>query len=165
MKKQLIQDAIKESLDNVARLELFNAYLYNVAAAVAKSAGLFGIALKFSRESDDEVQHHRDVVEYLNQRGCLFVPGEITAPVLTDETIKGLITAAYNQEVLTEKAYIELGSLALNTGVHATYQFVHEVLEHQTASVGEYADLIARIEQAATNEAALLLIDQEIGKV
>lgn len=164
MKKQLIADAIKDSLDNVARLELFNAYLYNAGAAVAQSAGWQGLAKKFNRESDEEVKHHRAAVDFLNSRGCTFTPSPISSPVI-EGGLKEMVTAAYDQECFTEQAYVSLGALALSLGDLATYQFVMEVLDHQVPSTGEYADWMARIELAANNEAALLLIDQEIGNV
>jgi len=43
-------------------------------------------------------------------------------------------------------------------------QALHFFLEKQRTSSGEYRDWITRLDRAGTNEAALLLIDQELGE-
>ena len=45
----------------------------------------------------------------------------------------------------------------------STQQHLLQFLEIQTKSVGEYGDLLARLDRAGANEAAILMIDNELG--
>jgi ferritin len=45
-----------------------------------------------------------------------------------------------------------------------TQQFLLHSIEDQRKSVGELGDLMARLERAGTNEAAILILDQELGE-
>ena len=165
MKNLLINEAIKKSLDDLAKLEMFNSYLYHQLSATCQAYGFFGASKKYNAEALEEVKHYQDVVDFINQRGGLVEAQPISIPVFAYETLGDTLRSAYDQEVLTENAYKELGSLALSVSDHVTYQFVHEVLEHQAESVGEYADLIARYELTQGDPSAILLIDQELGTI
>lgn len=165
MKTLLINEAIKKSLDDLAKLELFNSYLYHQLSATCQALGYFGASKKYNAEALDEITHYQAVVDFINQRGGLVAPQPISTPVFEYNTLGDTLNSAYDQEVLTENAYKELGSLALSVGDHTTYQFVHEVLEHQSESVGEYADLIARYNLTQNDPSAILLIDQELGNL
>jgi len=165
MKTLLISEAVKSSLDDLAKLELFNSYLYHQLSAHSQVYGYFGASKKFNAEAIEEVKHYQDVVDFINQRGGLVTAQPISMPMLTCTNLGEMLISAYEQEVLTENAYKQLGSLALSLSDHNTYQFVHEVLEHQGESVGEYADLIARYSLTNGDACAILLIDQELGNV
>lgn len=165
MKTLLINDAIKATLDDLAKLELYNSYLYHNLSAWCQNYGYFGAAKKFNAEAVEEIKHYQDVVDFINQRGGMVTAQPISMPVLTTLNLSDCIESAYEQEVLTENAYKELGSMALAVSDHVTYQFVHEVLEHQAESVGEYGDLMARLKVTNQEASAILLIDQELGNV
>jgi ferritin len=45
-----------------------------------------------------------------------------------------------------------------------TAQFLLQFLEIQRKSIGEYGDLLARLQIADDNAAALLMIDNELGQ-
>ena len=76
------------------------------------------------------------------------------------KTLADAIERAYKQEVDLGKKYTTWhGQVDPMTG-----QFLLQFLEIQRKSIGEYGDLLSRLEIADDNAAALLMIDQELGK-
>jgi ferritin len=165
MKTQLITQQLAARLHDLARTEFFNAYLYRTLAASMQYAGYFGAQKHFMQEADDEIKHYQAVVDFLNSRGVPMVA--LALPPLPDAptTLPDALAGAYNQEVFTENAYKSLGADAQRAGDAPVYQFVMEVMEHQSASTGDYADLITRCNIAGNDPAALLMIDTEIGNL
>ena len=76
------------------------------------------------------------------------------------KTLADAIERAYKAEVDLGKKYTTWhGQVDPMTG-----QFLLQFLEIQRKSIGEYGDLLSRLELADDNAAALLMIDQELGK-
>jgi ferritin len=162
MKKELISKPLKQALDKLANLELYNSHLYKHIANVCQMMGYFGAQKHFLKESAEEVEHYQKVVDFLNDAGCLADIGSIKAAEFKGDSLMEVLMAAYNQEVITENHYVDLADKCMGDD-HVVYDFAIHVLQHQRKSVGEYGDLIARLERVKDNSSGILTIDKELG--
>ena len=79
----------------------------------------------------------------------------------TIETLSDAIETGYETELELYNNYKEWYSETSDDPV--VQQFLLQFLEIQRTSVGEYGDLLARIDLVDQDKAGMLLIDQELG--
>jgi ferritin len=163
MKKQLIDKKLKSELDSLADLELYNSHLYKYVANWCQMMGYFGAQKHFLKEASEEITHYQNVVDFLNDGGCLLNLGQVDAPTDKFTNLGDVLMAAYQQEVYTENAYKTLAQNSMSDD-HIVYNFALKVLKHQRKSVGEYGDLIARYELVKNDTCGVLIIDKELGE-
>ena len=162
----LLSEATENDLQLACNEELYASRLYQHISNQLTYLGYFGAASHFKNESDDEISHYRKHVDYLNDRGSVadvpkspyFSTGE---PAV--ESLKDALTLAYEAELSLGKKYEEWYKNALDEDV-TTAQYLLQFLEIQRESVGEYSDLLARLDLCEGNPAALLMIDKELGE-
>lgn len=161
--KSLLKKPIRDMLQQAISNELYASALYKHCANRMQRAGYLGAAKFFLGESEDELKHYQRHVEYMNDMGdCADVPGVQAM----DEDVPDLRTAvqvAYDTEAQLMQDYNGWYGDCLKAGDHVTARHLLFFLEVQQTSVGEYGDLLARLEVAGDNSAALLEIDEGLG--
>ena len=162
MPKSLLSDDIKAMLDEAAHAELYASNLYRYMANQLQRLGYFGAQKFFLAESASELEHYQLHANYQNDSGAV---APVPAIEAMDEPVKSLrdaIETAYATEFQLEKDYSRWYSACQNDPV--TAEFLRQFLTIQRKSVGEFGDLIARLEIAKDNSAAILAIDTELGQ-
>ncbi len=148
-------------LDDAIHSELYASNLYKHVANRLQKLGYFGAQKFFLAESATELEHYQINVQFQNDVGAV---AEVPAIEAMDEPINSLRDAlelGYETELQLYEDYKSWYKQASSDSV--VQQFLLQFLELQRKSVGEYGDLIARLNQAGDDKAALLLIDQELG--
>lgn len=148
-------------LDDAIHSELYASNLYKHVANRLQKLGYFGAQKFFLAESATELEHYQLNVQFQNDVGAV---AEVPAIEAMDEPINSLrdaIELGYETELQLYEDYKGWYRQASSDSV--VQQFLLQFLELQRKSVGEYGDLIARLNQAGDDKAALLLIDQELG--
>ena len=148
-------------LDDAIHSELYASNLYKHVANRLQKLGYFGAQKFFLAESATELEHYQINVQFQNDVGAV---AEVPAIEAMDEPINSLrdaIELGYETELQLYEDYKSWYKQASSDSV--VQQFLLQFLELQRKSVGEYGDLIARLNQAGDDKAALLLIDQELG--
>ena len=141
--------------------ELYAAHLYRHVANQLQRLGYFGAQKFFLAESADETAHYQKIADFMNDRGDVARLPQIPA---IDEKITGLrdaIESAYDTELQLCEDY-EAGYRRCTSLI--TQQFLLQFLEGQRKAVGEYGDLLARLDRAGADAAAILIIDKELGE-
>lgn len=162
MPKSLLSPEVKACLDEAVHAELYAANLYKHIANQVQRLGYFGAQKFFLAESASELEHYQIHANYQNDSGTV---ASIPAIEAMDEpigTLRDAIEAAYDTELQLEKDYIRWYSACTKDPV--TAEFLLQFLRGQRKSVGEYGDLLARLDLAGDDRAALLQIDNELGK-
>ena len=162
MPKSLLSPEVKACLDEAVHAELYAANLYKHLANQLQRLGYFGAQKFFLAESASELEHYQLHANYQNDSGTV---ASIPAIEAMDEpigTLRDAIEAAYDTELQLEKDYIRWYSACTKDPV--TAEFLLQFLRGQRKSVGEYGDLLARLDLAGDDRAALLQIDNELGK-
>ena len=160
--KNLLDKSIEANLQEAVQSELYASHLYKSLANQLQRIGYFGAQKHFLNEAADELTHYQKLADFLNDRGS--VAGLPALEHITDRvvTLRDAIEIAYETELQLGNDYDRWYASASKDPT--VQQFLLFYLEQQRTSVGEYGDLLARLDRAGTNEAALLLIDQELGE-
>ncbi|MGZ4968050.1 MAG: ferritin-like domain-containing protein [Methylobacter sp.] len=159
MLKKLISHPVEQALQEAIQSELYASNLYKHLANQCQRLGLFGAAKYFHNESADELTHYQRISDYLNDRGSV---AEVPAIEACDESVTTLgdaLNAAYDAEADLGSKYEKWYKAVDPT----TQQFLLQFLEIQRISIGEYGDLLSRLNLAGDDRCAILIIDAELG--
>lgn len=159
--KMIISAELKNLLDDAVHSELYASNLYKHLANQVQRLGYFGVQKFFLRESATELEHYQLHANFQNDVGTV---AEVPAIEAMTESIKSLSDAmelAYDTEMELYNNYKKWYAKAASDP--AVQQFLLQFIEFQRTSVGEYGDLLARIQLVDQDKAGMLLIDQELG--
>lgn len=159
MPKNTLKPEVEQLLQDAVHSELFAAHLYRHLAAQMQRLGFFGASKFFREEASSELEHYEKHVGYLNDRGSCAQTPELVAISDTMISLNHAVTTAYNTELQLMQDYADWSEAA----DPVTRQFLLQFLEIQRTSVGEYGDLLTRLERAGADPAGILIIDKEMG--
>lgn len=157
--KSLLSKSVETLLQEAVHAELYAAHLYRHVANQSQKLGYFGAHKHFLAASSEETEHYQKHAEYLNDSGSV---AKLPAIEAIDEAVMSLSDAleiAYETELQLGKDYERWFKESDPT----TQQHLLTFLAEQRESVGQYADWLARLARAGSNEAAILIIDTELG--
>ena len=160
--KMIISAEHKAMLDDAVHSELYASNLYKHVANELQRIGYFGATKFFLAESADELTHYQRHVEFQNDVGTVAKIPMIEAMDEPIKTLSDAIELGYETELELYNDYKKWYAKADSDPV--VQQFLLQFLEIQRTSVGEYGDLLARIELVDQDKAGMLLIDQELGE-
>lgn len=159
--KMIISADCKKMLDEAVHSELYASNLYKHLANQLQRLGYFGASKFFLNESADELKHYQLHVEFQNDVGTVAKVPMIEAMNETIETFSDAIETGYETELELLNNYQDWYREAADDPI--VQQFLLQFLEIQRISVGEYGDLLSRIQLVDQDKAGMLLIDQELG--
>ena len=157
--KSLLSPQVKAILDEAVSQELYASHLYRHVANQCQRLGYFGAQKFFASESADELEHYQLHADYQNDRGATAAIPSL--PAITDRvaSFRAAIELGYETEVALGEKYADWYARADVT----TQQFLLQFIEIQRKSIGEYGDLISRLDRSGDDECGIIIIDQEIG--
>jgi ferritin len=156
MKKLLSNEEI-ELVNELAKQELIASHSYLHIANCMRNKGFFGAEKFFESESLDEREHYNTWAKFMNDMyEEVEVPALEAVTMEADTLLEAIEVALEMEEELLSKYEDACGNKVSPKLLIKLYDFI----EIQTKAVGEYADLLARVN--LTNES--ILIDQELGK-
>ena len=161
MLKTIISPSNKANIENAVYSELYASNLYKHLANQLQRLGFFGAQKFFAEESGSELEHYRKHVEFLNDVGSVAGLPEIDAMNDKVTSLRDAIQIGYDTELQLYQDYKKWYSAAADDPV--VQQFLLQFLDIQRESVGEYGDLLVRLDIAGDDKCALLIIDQEMG--
>ena len=157
----IISANLKAVLDEAVHAELYAANLYKHIANQLQRLGYFGAQKFFLKESASELEHYQLHVDFQNDVGTVAKVPSIEAMNEPIKTFSDAIELGYETELELYENYKDWYEQA--SGDPVVQQFLLQFLELQRTSVGEYGDLLARIQLVDQDKAGMLLIDQELG--
>lgn len=157
----IISANLKAALDEAVHAELYASNLYKHIANQLQRLGYFGAQKFFLKESASELEHYQLHVDFQNDVGTVAKVPMIEAMNESIKTLSDAIELGYETELELYDNYKDWYQQASADPV--VQQFLLQFLELQRTSVGEYGDLLARIQLVDQDKAGMLLIDQELG--
>lgn len=158
--RNFLKPEVQAILNKAVHSELFASNLYKHLSNHMQRMGYFGAQKFFAGESADEMTHYQKLADYMNDRGSVANIPMVEAMTDKPESLLDAFEVAFDTEVQLmedyEKWYDKADCI--------TQQFLLQFLEIQRLSVGEYGDLLARMQLAGDDRCGLLLIDQELGQ-
>ena len=160
--KMIISAEHKKMLDEAVHSELYASDLYKHLSNQVQRLGYLGAAKFFLKESKDELKHYQLHADFQNDVGAVADIPVVEAMREPIKTFSDAIETAYETELELYNNYKGWYSDASDDPV--VQQFLLQFLEIQRTSVGEYGDLLSRINLVDQDKAGMLLIDQELGE-
>lgn len=161
MLKSLLTKSTEAMLNEAVQAELLASNLYKHVSNQLQRLGYFGAQKHFAEASSEELTHYQKIADFLNDRGTSAKIPTIAAMTEEVSSLFDAIDLAYSTELELERNYVRWYK---GTDDIIVQQFLLFFLEEQRKSVGAYGDLIARLDRAGDNEAAILMIDQELSE-
>jgi len=163
MRKKLLDQSCVGKFEQAIKYELYHAQLYRHLASQMQGVGYFGAQKKFLSEIPEENGHAQNHIDFLNDMGITVGMPKTDAISNKVTTLKNALTEAMEAEYDLLEYYKEL---AKTEGMEypEILQHLLPYVEIQRKTVGEYGDLLARVELAKDDACALLIIDKELGK-
>ncbi len=152
MVTSLLKPEIKAWLDKSIASELYASNLYKHIANQLQRLGLFGAQKYYLKESGEELVHYQKIVDYINDMGDVATIPSI--PKMSDKinSLMDALEISYETEYELMKQYQEFYEKAEDEYKDCvTGTFLIEFLQIQRKSVGEYADLISRLQLNPTD--------------
>ena len=159
--KSLLSKSDKEKLNEAVGLELRASNMYKYFATCMQKKGLFGFQSYFYKESEEELKHHKILTDFFNDRGDEADMPKVESVDEDGQTVLELFQLAYDFELDLEQFYTDFYN---DTDDVTIKQFLLQFIEIQRKSVGEYGDIISKLEMCGDNSAAILFFDHEIGE-
>lgn len=160
MLKKIISNKDEAMLQQACHSELYASHLYRHLANQLQRLGYFGAQKFFAGESADELTHYQKHADFLNDSGTVAQVPMIEAMDERVTALRDAIEIAYETELQLGHDYARWHDASADATVK---QHLLQFLEIQRKSVGEFGDLLARLDRAGANEAAILMIDSEMG--
>lgn len=161
MTRNFLKPETEAMLNKAIHSELFASNLYKNLANQMQRLGFFGAQKYFAGESSSELEHYQKLVDYINDRGSVATVPMIEMMKDKPAGLYDAIEIAFDTEVQLMEDYAKWYTACECV---ITKQFLLQFLEIQRASVGEYGDLLARLDIAGDDNCALLIIDKELGE-
>lgn len=159
--KNLLTKPVEAVLRDAIAAELFAAHLYEHLANQMQFVGYFGAQKFFLAEAAAEREHYRRLVEFTNKRGSWARVPAVPAMAEEAQTLGAALQAAYDTELQLAEDYTRWYGECSD---QIARQFLLQFLEEQQNSVGEFSDLLARLERCGGDPGALLTLDKELGE-
>jgi ferritin len=163
--RAIAQPIDKNLLDNIfehltmeryASVQYFSIYLW------FQERDLNGFASYFLNESKGEMEHAQKFADYLIARGQSVKLDELPAPVQTWDSIEDLISYSFNMEADLTSSLQQLYSISERISDTRTNVFLDPIVEAQTKSEDEFANILGKVKFASNQPSAILLIDSDL---
>lgn len=158
----MLTKQIEALLQEAVQSELYASHLYKHLSNQLQRLGYFGAQKHFAAEAANEVTHYQRLADLLNDMGSVAKVPMIEAITDPVASLRDAMEVAFETEMQLGTDYERWFKGCADAPL--VQQALHFFLEEQRKSSGEYRDWITRLDRAGTNEAALLLIDQELGE-
>lgn len=158
--KPLISKQVESSINAAIASELYASHLYRHIANHMQRLGYFGAQKFFQAEASHEVEHSQMLVDYLNDMGVVASMPMVDAITEDIASLADALEAAYDTEAQLLKDYVARHA----SSDPVTQQFLLQFIEIQRKAVGEYGDLISRLDRCGDDKCALLMLDKELGE-
>ena len=146
------------TMERYANVQYFSIYLW------FQERDLNGFASYFLSESQGEMVHAQKFADYLIARGQSVKLNEIPAPVQTWNSIEDLISYSFNMEADLTSSLQQLYSISERISDTRTNVFLDPIVEAQTISEDEFANILGKVKFASNQPSAILLIDSDLRK-
>ncbi len=158
--KNQLSPEVEGILADAVHAELYTSHLYRHVANQLQRLGYFGAQKFFLSEAGDELEHYQRHVDYINDRGSVAAVPALADAIDPVGSLRDALELAYETELDLQEQYAAwFGQVDV-----ITQQHLLQFIEIQRQAVGEYGDLIARLDRAGDDPCGVLLIDQELGK-
>ena len=146
------------TMERFANVQYFSIYLW------FQERDLDGFASYFLSESQAEMEHAYKFANYFIARGQTVELKELPAPIQRWDSIEDLISYSFNMEADLTSSLQQLYSISERISDTRTNVFLDPIIDAQTKSEDEFANILGQVKFASNQPSAILLIDSDLKK-
>jgi ferritin len=151
-------------LNEQMNLELKSAMAYLAMSSVAKKMGYLGAESWLRKQYLEEMAHFQKLGEFLNDNNEVFALAPIEAQAGSWTSLADIFAAAADHEKVVTESIAALREASRTSGEHASEVFLQWYVTEQVEEEDRVQDVVARLQIAGKDAAALLSMDRELGE-
>lgn len=165
----LTDRALVDALVRQYNFERYSADIYLSLGAQLDILNLNGFAHWMYKQAGEEREHADKFKDYLIERNALPVVAAVPAPnhVLTNNLMSAPLsafeTALAHEKLVTEKIN-DLYGMAREAEDYPTEEFLHWFVKEQVEEEHSLEEILTKFAYAANDGAAILMLNEEMGK-
>jgi ferritin len=159
-----LNEKMQEALNEQINKEMYSSYLYLSMSAYSSSIGLKGFAHWFEVQVEEENIHAMKLFDYINDQGGRVKLKEIKEPPMEFGTPMDMFQQTLKHEKFITGSIHDLVELANKEKDETTASFLEWYVKEQVEEEENDNEIIAKLEDAAENKNALLVLDTELAK-
>jgi len=160
----MIDEDIKEAINEQINAELYSAYIYLSMAADLGDRGLDGFETWMHSQFIEEISHAMKLYQYLGSRGGRVKLEEIEKPKSEWDSPLEIFKDAYEHEQYVTERIDELADLAEEKNDRATLQMLQWFIEEQVEEEESAEEIVDKLEMIGDDGRGLLMMDKEMGQ-
>ena len=159
-----IKGAVRDAINEQIKAEFYSAYLYISMAGSFEAASLGGFAHWMRKQYEEETEHALKFFDFLLDRGEQVQLRAIDQPPYTFRSPLDTFEQALEHEKEITASIHELYDLAVRENDYPAQVLLHWFVEEQVEEEKAAAEVVDRLRIAGEDDAALLLLDKELGE-
>ncbi|MBP3848089.1 ferritin [bacterium] len=159
----MINDKVKEILNEQINKEFYSAYLYLSMGAYLSDVGLYGFSKWMEIQAREEIDHGMILFNYILKRKAKVELKSLGAPELSFNGVEDIFNKAYEHERSITSAIDCIAGLTENECDLATRNFIDWYLKEQIEEEDNVLRIISKIKAFGSDKASLYLLDKELG--
>ena len=159
----MINDKVKEILNEQINKEFYSAYLYLSMGAYLSDVGLYGFSKWMEIQAREEIDHGMILFNYILKRKAKVELKSLGAPELSFNGVEDIFNKEYEHERSITSAIDCIAGLTENECDLATRNFIDWYLKEQIEEEDNVLRIISKIKAFGSDKASLYLLDKELG--
>ena len=159
MESNLLENFFEHlTMERFANVQYFSIYIW------FQERDLNGFSTYFLKESQGEMEHAQKFADYLIARGQTVKLNDIPAPIQNWDSIEDIISYSFNMEADLTSSLQQLYAISERNSDTRTNVFLDPIVDAQTKSEDEFANILGKVKFASNQPSAILLIDSDLKK-
>lgn len=160
----MITEQMQQLINHLIQIELNSAYLYLAMSTYFQRMNLTGMATWLRLQHDEERGHAQRLIDYLTDRsGVVEVRAIPAQPFNFGSPLEAWQQVLKHEQFVTQN-YQQAYDVAVKAQDQQLIPILQDFLREQVDEVAQATRIVGRLQLARENPAALLLIDQELGR-
>ena len=160
MLSERIENALNQQINN----ELVASYTYLAMAAYLDQLHYTGFAAFMQRQSDEERAHAHRLYRYVLDRDGEVHLDALDSPRSEYRSAVDVFSMSLQQEQENTQSIYDLYETAREEKDYTTIAHLQWFLDEQVEEEKTMSDVVGRLKLAGSNEAAILMLDQQVGQ-
>lgn len=159
----MINDRVKEILNEQINKEFYSAYLYLSMGAYLSDMGMYGISKWMEIQAREEIDHGMILFDYILKRKAKVELHALNAPEIGFSGPQDIFEKAYEHEKTISESINRIASLTENECDLATRNFIDWYLKEQIEEEDNILRILSKLKAFGADKASLYLLDKDLG--
>lgn len=160
----MINDKVKDILNEQINKEFYSAYLYLSMGAYLSDMGMYGISKWMEIQAREEIDHGMILFDYILKRKAKVELKSLTAPEVSFNGPVDIFEKAYEHEKSISESIDCIASLTEDECDLATRNFIDWYLKEQIEEEDNVLRILSKLKAFGDDKASLYLLDNELGQ-